>query len=100
MWNSLIFGQININSIRNKLLFSLVTNQIDVSLSSETKIDNAFPVSQCCVPEYSVPFRLDCTGNGRGIMLHVKEHITCRMISKFKNKVEGFALEINLRKVK
>ena len=43
--NRLIFGEININSIRNKLelLFSLVSNNIDVLLISETKIDNTFP---------------------------------------------------------
>ena len=64
--NSLIFGQININSIKNKLelLFSLVSNNIDVLLISETKVDNTFPVSQFCVPGYSVQYRLDSTGNG------------------------------------
>ena len=37
--NPLIFGQININSIRNtfELLFSLVSNNINVLLISETK---------------------------------------------------------------
>ena len=37
--NRLIFGQININSIRNtfELFFSLVSNNIDVLLISETK---------------------------------------------------------------
>ena len=102
--NRLIFGEININSIRNKLelLFSLVSNNIDVLLISETKIDNTFPVSQFCVPGYSVPFRLDRTGNGGGIMLYVKEHIPCRMLSKFtfEKEIEAFAIEINLRKVK
>ena len=102
--NRLIFGQININCIRNKfeLLFSLVSNNIDVLLISETKIDNTFPVSQFCVPGYSVPFRLDRTGNGGGIMLYVKEHIPCRMLSKFtfEKEIEAFAIEINLRKVK
>ena len=102
--NCLIFGQININSIRNKfeLLFSLVSNNIDVLLISETKIDNTFPVSQFCVPGYSVPFRLDRTGNGGGIMLYVKEHIPCRMLSKFtfEKEIEAFAIVINLRKVK
>ena len=75
--NRLIFGEININSIRNKLelLFSLVSNNIDVLLISETKIDNTFPVSQFCVPGYLVPFKLDPTRNGGGIMLYVKEHI-------------------------
>ena len=102
--NRLILSQININSFRNKfeLLFSLVSNNIDVLLISETKIDNTFPVSQFCVPGYSVPFRLDRTGNGGGIMLYVKEHIPCRMLSKFtfEKEIEAFAIEINLRKVK
>ena len=61
--NRLIFSQININSIRNnfKQLFSLVSNNLDVLLISETKNDNTFPVSYFCVPGYSVPFRLERT---------------------------------------
>ena len=105
--NPLICGQININSIRNKfepLLFyiSLVSNNIDVLLISETKIDNTFPVSQFCVPGYSVPFRLELTGSGRGIMLYVKGYVPCRMLSKFtsEKEIEAFAIEINLLKVK
>ena len=83
--NRLIFGQINTTSIRNKfeLLFSLVSNNIDVLLISETKTDNTFPVSQLCVPGYLVPLRLDRTGNEGGIVLYVKEYIPCRMLSKF-----------------
>ena len=50
-------------------------------LISDTKIDNTFPVSQFCVPGYSVPFGLDRKGNGGGIMLYAKEHIHCRMLS-------------------
>ena len=95
--NRLIFGQININSIRNKfeLLFSLVSNNIDVLLISETKIDNTFPVSQFCVPGYSVPFRLDRIGNGGGIMLCVKEHISCRMLSLLlKKRLKPLLLEL------
>ena len=81
--NCFILSKIYINSITNKfdLLFSLVSNNIDVLLISETKIDNTFPVSQFCVPGYSVPFRLARTGNGGGIMLYVTEHIPCRMLS-------------------
>ena len=101
--NRLIFGQINMNSIRNtfELLFSLVSNNIDVLLISETKIDNTFPVSQFYVPGYWVPYRLDCTENGGGIILYVKKHIPCRILSKFtlEKEIESFAIEINLRKV-
>ena len=102
--NRLIFVQININSVRNKfgLLFSLVSNNIDVLLISKIKIDDTFLVSRFCVAGYSVPFRLDCKGNGGGVMLYVKEHIPCRMLSKFtfEKEIEAFVIEINLRKVK
>ena len=35
-------------------------------------------------------------------MLYVKEHIPCRMLSKFtfEKEIEAFAIDINLRKVK
>ena len=59
-------------------------------------------MSQFCVPGYSIPFRLDRTGNGGGIILYFKEHIPCRMLSKFifGKEIEAFAIEINLCKVK
>ena len=71
-------------------------------LISETKIGNTFPVSQFCVRGYSVSFTLDRSGNGDDIMLYVKEHIHCRMLSKFtfEKEIGAFAIEINLRKVK
>ena len=34
---------------------------------SETKVDSTFSVSEFCLPEYSVQFKLDRTGKGRGI---------------------------------
>ena len=62
-------------SLIHTTLFSLVSNNIDALQIFETKIDNTFPVSQFCVPGYLVPFKLDPTRNGGGIMLYVKEHI-------------------------
>ena len=72
--NRLIFGLISINSIRNRfeLLFSFVSNNIDM-LTSETKINNTFPPIQLCVPGYSVPFIFDSVGNGGAIMLHIRK---------------------------
>ena len=64
------------------------------NLISETKSDNTFPVSQFCVPGYSVPFRLDRTEKGGGIW-------SCRILSKFifEKEISAFAVENNLRKV-
>ena len=44
--SNIIIGQLNINSIRNKIeLFSfLIGGKVDILLISETKIDNTFPM--------------------------------------------------------
>ena len=65
------------------------------NLISETKVDNAFPVSQFCVPGHSVPFRLDRTEKGGGIW-------PCRTLSRFtfEKEIEAFATENNQGKVK
>ena len=52
----IIFGRININSIRNKfdLLINIIKNEIDIFMISETKIDNSFPISQFTMTGYSI----------------------------------------------
>ena len=44
----IIFGQININSIRNKFeqLIFIFSNKIDILMVSETKLDDTFPTSE------------------------------------------------------
>ena len=73
----IIFKEINITSIRNKfdLLMNIIKNQIDVFMISETKIDNNFPISHFTAIDYSIPFRLDRTSHGCGILLFVREDI-------------------------
>ena len=99
----IIFGQININSIRNKfdLLMNIIKNEIDILMISETKIDNSFPISQFTMTGYSIPFRLDRASHGCGIILFVREDIPCK-ITKIDCDAdfEGIFLEINLRKRK
>ena len=72
LWNvnRLIFGQININSIRNEfeLLFSLVSNNIDVWLISEK------------------------------LIIHISCRMLSKFT--FEKEIEPFAIEIDLRKVK
>ena len=78
----IIFGQININSIRNKfdLLMNIIKNEIDILMISETKIDNSFPISQFTMTGYSIPFRFDRTSHGGEILLFVREYISCKII--------------------
>ena len=42
---------------------------------SQTNIDESFPVGNFLLPEYSVPYRLDCDSKGGGILLYVREDI-------------------------
>ena len=44
-------------------------------MTSETNLDESFPVGQFLVDGYSVPFRFDRNGNGGGILLHMREDI-------------------------
>ena len=71
--NRIIINQININSIRNKidLLSETVLKNIDILMVSVTKIDMSFPTSQFVIQSFAVPFRLDRTNTGGGILVHV-----------------------------
>ena len=98
-----IFGQININSIRNKfdLLMNIIKNEIDILMISETKIDNSFPTSQFTMTGYSIPFRLDRTSHGGGILLFVRDDIPSKIIkTDCDADFEGIFVEIHLRKKK
>ena len=77
-----IFGQININSIRNKfdLLMNIIKNEIDVFMISKTKIGNSFSICQFTMKGYPIPFRLDWTSHGGGILLFVREDTPCKII--------------------
>ena len=59
--NKLIIAHLNINSLRNKFEFpiSLIKDNIDVLMISETKLDESFPTSQFTINGFSGPFSLD-----------------------------------------
>ena len=67
----------------------------------ETKLDSSFPTAQFSIEGYK-PFRLDRNNLGGGIMVYVREDIPSKTVTKhnFKRYIEGFFIEINLRKTK
>ena len=97
--NRLIYVQLNINSIRNKFdsLINIINNNIDILMISETKLDPSFPTGQFHIHGFSEPYRFDRNSNGGGILLYIREVIPAKLIST-KMKIEGFFVEINLRK--
>ena len=100
--NKLIFGDLNINSLRNKFdLFSeQVKGSIDILIVSETKLDDSFPEAQFLIEGFHSPFRFDRNSNSGGIMLYVREDIPTKLLNHDFPGVESFFVEINLHKKK
>ena len=100
----LVIGCFNINSIRNKFegLKVFVSDNIDILIVAETKIDNSFPKGQFFIHGYSEPLPLDRNSNGGGLLVFVKEDIPSKQLKsfKFEHNIECIAFEINLRKKK
>ena len=67
---------------------------------SETKLDNSFPEGQVLSPGYSSPYRFDRNCRGGGIMLYVRGDIPSKLLSIENQPIDGFHIEINLRKKK
>ena len=76
---NIIIGQLNINSLRNKIqdLAELMRDKLDILVLTETKLDNTFPEKQFLIPGYKKPFRADRNRNGGGVMIYVREDIPC-----------------------
>ena len=99
--NRLICAHLNINSGRNKfeLLINIIKDNIDILMISETKLDSSFPKGQFQLHGYSEPYRLDRNGYGGGILLYIREDIPSKIIES-KMNIEGFFVELNLRRKK
>ena len=57
----IIFGHLNINSMRNKfdLLVDQIKGNVDITIISKAKFDESFPNGQFKIPGYILPCRLD-----------------------------------------
>ena len=100
--NRIMSGQLNINSIRNKfeMLTSLIANEIDVLLLSETKLDETFPLEQFLISGFAKLLRLDRNSKGGGIMLFIRDNIPFRLLKlgNLPSNTEALFIEINFRK--
>ena len=97
----LTIGYLNINSIRNKFdaLKEIVSQNLDILMVAETKIDDPFPREKFHFEGYADPLRLDRNCEGGGLLVYVKSDITTRQLKSFKFEidVECICFEVNLR---
>ena len=83
------------------MLQEVIGNNIDVLLISETKLDASFPLSQFILGGFTLPYRLDRTQQGGGIMLFIREGITSKLLNADTSTgIEKLLVEINLRSKK
>ena len=100
--NRLIFGHLNINSLRNKfnLLCEQIKGSIDIFMISETKLDDSFPQGQFLIDGFHSRFRFDRNKSGGGILLYVREDIPTKILRHDFPSAESFFVEIILHKKK
>ena len=82
--NRLIIGQLNFDSLRNKLkqLSTMINGNIDIFMITETKLDETFPAVQFSLQGFFDPYQFERNRNGGGIMLYIREDIPSRLIEK------------------
>ena len=80
------------------MLSSMIKDNIEILMVSETKIDSSF---QFRIEGYAPPFRYDRNFHGGCIFLFIREDIPTRIISMTPLKnFEGIFVELNFRKEK
>ena len=82
------------------MLTSLIANEIDVLLLSETKLDETFPLEQFLISGFAKLLRLDRNSKGGGIMLFIRDNIPFRLLKpgNLPSNTEALFIEINFRK--
>ena len=65
-------------------------------MTSETKIDDSFPVGQFIIDGFSPPYRLNRNCHGGGLMLFVRKDIFSNLLVIEEKPIERFFIGINL----
>ena len=76
--------------------------EVDITLISESKIDDSFPTNQFLISGFSNPNRKDRDGNGGGILFYARHDIPSKRLSNSQSpceiKYENLIIEMNLHK--
>ena len=84
--NRCIIGQLNINSIRNKIHFleSEASKHQEILLISETNVFESFPSAQFFLEGFSRPYKSDRCVNGGDILLYVRNDFSSCLLTEHK----------------
>ena len=73
---------LNVNSLRSNIgaVQELITNNTDICLLSETRIDESFPNQRFSIRNYET-FRRDRNKHIGGLLFYINENISCKLIN-------------------
>ena len=100
--NEIVAVQLNITSLRNNVEFLIqqIEGNIGILITSETKLDDSFPIGQFLMKGFSTPFRLDRNCHRDGILLYIREDISSKLLSIEENGIEDFYIEVRLKTIR
>ena len=83
-------------------MLSLVSENVDILIVVETKLDASFPMIQFLIPGFHHPFRLGMNSRSGGLLVNIKGSIPARFLTRFSTPADTqiIVFEINLRKEK
>ena len=82
--NRIALGSLNINSLPNKIdgLRTLITNNLDLLVVQETKVDSTFTNESITIPGYvHKPSRRDRKLGGGGLITYIREDISSKLLT-------------------
>ena len=97
-----VIAHLNINFLGPKFegLKSLIKDNVDILMVSETKLNNTYPSGQFLIEGYSEPIRLDRNCHGGGIIFYTRDDLPCDEIKthNLPSDVEAIFLKMTIRK--
>ena len=80
---NIIFLYLNINSVWNKLknMSSLISENVDILILAETRLDPSFPTAHFLVPGFHHSFRFDINRRSGCLLVYVKGLIPGRVLA-------------------
>ena len=99
-----VIAHLNINSLSSKFepLTSLIQDNIDLLIVTESKLDETFPQGQFHIDGFSKPIRLDRNRHGGGIIIFIRNGLTCNELKPrtLYPDLECTLLELRIRQCK
>ena len=79
------------------MLEEVIKDKTDIFLISKKDLDSSSPNGQFISKGYSTPFRLDRNQSAVGLLLYVREDISCKILNEYtpEKPTENFFVEIN-----